>query len=104
MMVSSNQGSTDFNILRAAHAEFFVSDLARARAFYVDLLGFVETACDDNHLYLRCLEEREHHSLVLCQKAQTGVSHIAFRVASPDDLEHVSRLADEQGLPQRWVT
>jgi catechol 2,3-dioxygenase len=103
MIVPGNQSAPDFNILRAAHAELFVSDLARARAFYVDLLGLVETASDDDHLYLRCLEEREHHSLVLCQKAQNGVSHIAFRVASADDLERLSQLAKEQDLPQRWV-
>jgi catechol 2,3-dioxygenase len=104
MMVPSNQTKPEFNILRAAHAELFVQDLARAREFYVDLLGLVETASDNNHLYLRCLEEREHHSLVLCQKPQAGASHIAFRVASPDDLERLSLLAKEQDLPQRWVT
>ena len=94
---------TEFNIIRAAHAEIFVRDLALAREFYVDLLGLVETAHDDTHLYLRCLEDREHHSLVLSQKSQPGVSHIAFRVSSPDDLERLSRLAQEQDLPQRWV-
>lgn len=104
MMVPNNQTKPEFNILRAAHAELFVSDLARAREFYVDLLGFVETASDSGHLYLRCLEEREHHSLVLSQNAQMGTSHIAFRVASPDDLERLSLLAKEQDLPQRWAT
>jgi catechol 2,3-dioxygenase len=103
MMVLSNQTRPEVNILRAAHAELFVSDLAQAREFYVDLLGFIETASDDNHLYLRCLEEREHHSLVLSQKGQGGVSHIAFRVASPDDLERLSLFAQERELPQRWV-
>ncbi len=104
MTVLSNRTKPEFNILRAAHAELFVHDLAKAREFYVDLLGLVETASDNNHLYLRCLEEREHHSLVLSQKQQVGASHIAFRVASPDDLERLSLLAQEQDLLQRWVT
>lgn len=103
-MFPRNQPHPVFNVLRAAHAEFFVRDLARARAFYVDLLGFVETESDDEHLYLRCLEEREHHSLVLRKGKQTGASHIAFRVASPDDLELLACMAKEQGLPLRWVT
>ena len=103
MTVSSNSSRTECNVLRAAHAELFVRDLTRARAFYVDLLGFVETASDNDHLYLRCLEEREHHSLILCQKPQTGAGHIAFRVASPDDLESLARLAQQQDLPHRWV-
>lgn len=104
MKVPSNQARPAANILRAAHAELFVHDLAQAREFYVDLLGFIETASDDNHLYLRCLEEREHHSLVLCQRHKGGASHIAFRVASPDDLELLALLAQEQDLPQCWVT
>jgi catechol 2,3-dioxygenase len=103
MTFLSKQTRPEVNILRAAHAELFVSDLAQAREFYVDLLGFIETASDDNHLYLRCLEEREHHSLVLSLKASGGASHVAFRVASPDDLERLSQFAQEQDLPQRWV-
>lgn len=103
-MVLSNKSELGFNVLRAAHAEFFVQDLERARTFYVDLLGLVETERDDSHLYLRCLEDHEHHSLVLRLGKQAGVSHIAFRVASPDDLEHLSQVAREQALPQRWVT
>lgn len=103
MTMLSNQIRPKFNIVRAAHAELFVQNLALAREFYVNLLGLVETASDDTHLYLRCLEDREHHSLVLCQKPQAGVSHIAFRVASANDLEQLSLLAQEQALPQRWV-
>ena len=41
------------NIVRAAHAEIRVTDLGRARAFYVDVLGFVETERDGERLYLR---------------------------------------------------
>lgn len=103
-MALSNQSRPEFNVLRAAHAELSVSDLDRAHSFYVDLLGLVETERDESHLYLRCLEDREHHSLVLRQSQQTGVSHIAFRVSSPDDLEHLSQMAKEQGLHQRWTT
>jgi len=99
-----NRPSPAFTILRAAHAEFYVRDLERARAFYVDLLGLIETESDDERIYLRCLEEREHHSLVLRKGKQAGASHIAFRVASPEDLERLAQAAKVQDLPQRWVT
>lgn len=91
------------DVLRAAHAELLVTDLDRARRFYVDLLGFVETARDDRRLYLRCLEERQHHSLVLRRAAQPGAGHIAFRVATPADLERLADLAEAEHLPHRWV-
>jgi len=102
-MSLSNPPNPEFTILRAAHAEFYVRDLERARAFYVELLGFIETQSDNERVYLRCLEEREHHSLVLRKGNQPGTSHIAFRVASPDDLERLSHMATQQNLSQRWV-
>src|SRR3972149_5725295 len=53
---------TPVNILRAAHIEFRVTDLRRAAEFYIDLLGFVETARDVDRLYPRGYEEWLHHS------------------------------------------
>jgi len=91
------------NILRAAHIEFRVTDLERAAAFYVELLGFVETARDRRRLYLRGYEEWQHHGLVLRRAETPGVGHIAFRVATPGDLEVLAALAAADGLPQRWV-
>ncbi len=104
MTVVRNPPRPAFDVLRAAHAEFFVSDLGRAREFYVDLLGLVETESDGERVYLRGLEEREHHSLVLRAGPQGGgASHIAFRVASPDDLERLASLAQRDGLPHHWI-
>ncbi len=96
-------GHPAFNILRSAHIEFRVTDLERARAFYVDLLGFVETARDGDRLYLRGYEERDHHSLTLRRAASPGVGHMAYRVASEDDLTRLEQLARRQDLPVRWV-
>ena len=91
------------DILRLGHVEFRVTDLGRAHEFYVDLLGFVETARDRSRLYLRGLEEREHHSLVLRQAESAGVSHLAFRVGTPEDLERLHRSCGQRGLPVRWI-
>lgn len=94
------------DIVRAGHVEFGVTDLERARDFYVGLLGFVESGRDDDCLYLRGVEERDHHSLVLRRgggATPPGVSHLAFRVAAPDDLELLAALAERQGLPWRRV-
>jgi len=92
-----------FNITRAAHAEFRVTDLGRARAFYVDALGLVETDRDADRLYLGGMEERDKYSLVLRRADGPGLGHLAFRVAAPEDLEALARLHAEHGLPARWV-
>lgn len=92
-----------FRIVRTAHVELCVRDLDRARRFYVDLLGFVETETDGDALYLRGLEERVHHSLVLRQGGEPGVGHIAFRVESEEDLDRAEMFFARLGCPRRWI-
>jgi catechol 2,3-dioxygenase len=92
-----------FNITHAAHAEYRVTDLGRARAFYVDALGLLEVDRDAERLYLGGLEERDKYSLVLRQAHSGGLGHMAFHVGSPDDLQALARLHASRGLPLRWV-
>jgi catechol 2,3-dioxygenase len=72
-----------FNVVRASHVAFGVRDLDRARAFYVDCLGLLETAGDRDTLYLRGVEERNHHSLVLRQAQAAG--HQEQRAGKKDE-------------------
>ncbi len=83
-------------IARTSHIEYFVTDLEAARQFYVDMVGFQLTAVDGERLYLRGLEDRVHHSLVLRKSTHPGVSHVAYRVMSPDDLDEL------ESACQRW--
>lgn len=91
------------NVIRAAHGEYRVTDLERSRAFYVDVLGFVETERTSDALYLRGLEERDHHSLVLRRSDSAGAGHLSFRVGHGDDLELLARFFSDEGLPVRWI-
>jgi catechol 2,3-dioxygenase len=92
-----------FWITKTGHVEIRVTDLEQARYFYVDLLGFVETDRDRDRLYLRCLEDWEHHSLILRQAETSGLGHIAYRVASGDDLDALTRFVQDRGIPNRIV-
>lgn len=86
-----------FDIIRTAHIEYRVTDLERARDFYVKTVGFVETAADDNRLYLRGLEDRKHHCLILRQAPSPGIGHVAFQVRRPEDLDAIAALYAGQG-------
>ena len=61
--VARNPGVPD--IVRSAYATLIVTDLAEARRFWVDLLGFVVTDEDAETLYLRGYDELTHHNLIL---------------------------------------
>ena len=57
--------SPPFRITRASHLVYTVRDLSRSRDFYTEVLGLVVSDGDRDTLYLRGVEERVHHSLVL---------------------------------------
>ncbi len=102
-MIDYTPGKPDFNILRLGHIEYLVSDLARARDFYVDVVGLFETESDADHVYLRAIEDREHHSVVLTRSPSPGIGHFSFRVSCEEDLERLAAKFKGLGLPMRWL-
>jgi catechol 2,3-dioxygenase len=95
--------SPPFNIVRLSHVELRVTDLAWSRAYYVDLLGLQVTREEPDALYLRAMEERGHHSMVLRRAAEPSVGALGFKVWSEEDLDLAAAWFAGQGLPVRWV-
>lgn len=75
------------DILRSAYAELVVTDLARSREFYVDVLGLVVTEESEDEIYLRALEEFIHHNLVLRTGPVAALAALSYRVRSPEDVD-----------------
>jgi catechol 2,3-dioxygenase len=88
-----------FNVVRASHIEFGVRDLARARAFYVDCLGLLASDETADALYLRGVEERNHHSVVLRRAREPTVAALGFKLASEPDIERAAAWFRAQNLP-----
>ena len=93
-----------FNILRLSHVEYRVTDLARARAFYVDTLGLQITHEDASTLCLRAMEERGHHCMVLTKAEQANVSTLGFKLFAETDLDAAEAFFRAKSLPTEWVT
>jgi len=92
-----------FNVVRVSHVEYGVSDLGRSRAFWVEALGFVVTAETPHALYLRGLEERCHHSVVLRRTEMPIVRRLGFRVFDEEDLDRAALFFGHAGLPHAWA-
>jgi catechol 2,3-dioxygenase len=75
------------DIVRAAYAELVVTDLGRAREFWVDVLGFVVSAESREVLYLRGYDELIHHNLILRAGPLAAAGRLAFRVRAAADLD-----------------
>lgn len=92
-----------FNIVRLSHVEYGVTDLARSRAFYVDLLGLQVTAETSDTIYLRALEERGHHCIVLRQSDKAEARDLAFKLFAEEDLDKAAKFFEAKKLPVEWV-
>ncbi len=91
--------SPPFNIVRASHVEFGVRDLARSRDFYVDCLGYLVSEETNDALYLRAVEERNHHSIVLRKAREPHVHTLGFKVASEEDIDRAEAWFRARNLP-----
>lgn len=92
-----------FNIVRVSYVDYLSTDLARSKAFWVDALGYMLTDETKDALFLRCLEERSHHSIVLRKSAHPGVAALGFKVFSEQDLDEAAHYCKSRGLPHRFV-
>lgn len=93
----------DFNIIRAARAIVNVRDLNEARDFYVNALGFIETESDGEFLYLRGLEEHNHHCYVLRESENPGVEVLSYKVGSEKDLDALATFFKSKGAQTHWL-
>jgi len=92
-----------FNIVRLSHVEYRVKDLSRSRAFYVDTLGLQVTEENESAIYLRAMEERGHHCIVLTQSDKSDVGVLGFKLFDEPDLEKAETFFKKQKLPVEWI-
>jgi catechol 2,3-dioxygenase len=88
-----------FNVVRASHVELSVTDLGRSRAFYVDCLGLLVSDETADALYLRGIEERNHHSIVLRRGREPDVRALGYKLASEEDIDRAASWFARRNLP-----
>lgn len=103
MPVPAHNLYPDFNIVRLSHVEFIVTDLAASRAFYADVLGLQVTHEDAGSVYLRAMEERGHHCIILTKGQKASARMLAFKVWAEKDLDAAEIWFKARGLPTQWV-
>lgn len=87
-----------FNITRASHVVLNVRDLAASKHFYTELIGLVVSDEDANTVWLRGLEERGHHSLVLRKSTEQTCARLGMRVLTEDDIFKAEEYFFRQGV------
>jgi len=94
----------DFNTIRLSHLCLNVGDLDASRTFYTDMLGLQITDESDSHIYLRAMEERGHHCIILQKSDQPGtVEAMGFKTFDEGDLDRAKAYLESRGRPTEWV-
>ncbi|SEA34072.1 3,4-dihydroxyphenylacetate 2,3-dioxygenase [Thalassobacillus cyri] len=91
-----------FDIIRSGRAVFHVTDLEKSKQFY-DALGFIETEATEKEVYLRGLEEHNHHSLLLKQRETPALEVISYKVRSEGDLDKLAAKLQREGNELIWL-
>lgn len=92
-----------FNIVRCSHVALDVVDLGASRAFYEGMLGLHVEDASATEIYLRGLEERQHHSIVLRQSKTSTARHLGFKLASEADLDRAAAFFKAKGLKYAFI-
>jgi catechol 2,3-dioxygenase len=86
-------------IIRLSHAEVRVPDMELALAYYVEVVGLIETARTPDRAYLKAWDEHQHHSLVLVSAPTYGLESLGFKVMSSADLDTLAARVETAGIP-----
>jgi catechol 2,3-dioxygenase len=93
-----------FRVTRASHLVYTVKDLARSKEFYTQVVGLVVSDEDAGTLFLRGVEERCHHSLVLKRTdSAPACVRAGLQTVDDDDLEKARIFFEERGYPAEFV-
>ncbi|MEN3752006.1 3,4-dihydroxyphenylacetate 2,3-dioxygenase [Mangrovibacter yixingensis] len=92
-----------FNITRASHVVLNVQDLEASKHFYTELIGLVISDENATTVWLRGLEERGHHSLVLRKSSSPSCARIGMRMQTDDDIMRAHDYFLQQGKSARLV-
>ncbi len=93
----------DFNVVRLSHVEYVVRDIAASKAFWAETIGLQVTHETSDKLYLRAMEERGHHCIILSKGDVPCVKVLGFKVYAEQDLDKAKLWFEARGRTTHWI-
>lgn len=90
-------------VAHIGHAELNVTDLEASRRFFTDVYGLFVSDEEDDRVYLRAWQDRDHHTLILTQAQESGLAHVGWRVEGPEELGKMERALAARGVERTWI-
>lgn len=86
-------------VLRPGHALLRVLDLEQAVDFYTKIMGLEEVGRDtQGRVYFKCLDEVDHHSLIIREADRCGMDYYGFKVLDNATLDKFEADLQAYGL------
>jgi catechol 2,3-dioxygenase len=87
-------------IIRLGRVQLRCPNWEKSVHYYKNVLGLIETARDENHVYLKAWDEHDHHSVILEKADSAGLDHLAFKVETAEDLDIYEQKLIEYGVAE----
>jgi catechol 2,3-dioxygenase len=81
-----------------SHVEIRTPKIEESLEFFTDIVGLVETERHGQSVYLRCVGDFTHHTLVLTEAKKPGIEHLALRLVRPEHVDIFARRLRDAGL------
>lgn len=85
-------------LLRLGRVQLRVPNWEETIDYYKNVIGLIETARDENHVYLKAWDEHDHHSVILRKADTAGLDHLAFKVRYDEDLDIYEKKLNDYGV------
>lgn len=85
-------------IYRLGHVDITAPDLDLAEAYYTQVMGLDLVERTDDRLFLKCWDERDHHSLAIRFDPRVGLDRVAFKVEHESDLDELESRIEAAGV------
>jgi catechol 2,3-dioxygenase len=85
-------------VARLGHVALETPGLEESLSFFRDAVGLEEVERVDETVYLRAVDEWDHHSLSLTEADAAGVDHVGWQTEEPSDVEAFAGRLTEQGI------
>lgn len=87
-------------IMRLGRVQLRCPNWEKSVHYYKNVLGLIETARDENLVYLKAWDEHDHHSVILEKADSAGLDHLAFKVENAEDLDFYEKKLIEYGVQE----
>jgi catechol 2,3-dioxygenase len=86
-------------VMRPGHSQLRVLDMEESIKFYTEVMGLQHQGFDNSgRAYFKCLDEHDHHSLILRQSDRAGMDFYGFKVLDEATLDRLESDLNAYGV------